>query len=194
MTRPQEIEHKRRRGGIVLAAILAGLTLGVLAYLAVPGWQRQTATPSVEEFCRQIGSLSSFSQALAELDQSGVRNAIAALEQLDRVAPPDIEPQVLIILDTSRPMATALREAQTDESAALDKVWRPKQAEVARIRAAGTAVRDYTLTNCRIDLNTTVPPAAGSSAPTAAPSTAAPSSTSPSSTAKATEPAPTGAH
>ena len=167
MARPYETsEHQHRWAGVIRTLVLFLLTLGAIAYLLYPGRQQQAPTRSVEAFCKQLGAVASFDQALAQLDPTAVANAIPGLEQLEQVAPTEIMLQVKVIVDTSKSLGNAVHDAQTDDSA-LDKVWRTKQTDVANIESAGKALHAYALANCKIDLNTTtLPPTSSTSSTT----------------------------
>lgn len=153
MARPLEIDDNRRHGVLQVSFLLA-VTLAVVGYLLIGGCQRQGPTRSVEAYCRQVGSLSALDQALGDLDPGAVNRALPALDELERAAPTEIEPQVKIISDTTHSLADAVKQAPSDDGKALDAVWRAKQADVARIQQAGKAVETYTAANCKVELTT----------------------------------------
>lgn len=156
MARPYETSehHPHRWTGVIRTLVLFVLTLAVVGYLVHPGRQERPPERTIEAFCQQLKSVESFDQALAELDPVAVAAAIPQLEKLEQVAPNEILVHVKLIVDTTRTIQKALRQAQSDETA-LDSAWRAEQPDVARIQSAGKALHDYALTNCKIDLAAT---------------------------------------
>jgi hypothetical protein len=153
VARPEEHRESGRRGTVIQAVVLVALILGVAAYLVLPGrFETQPPPRSVEEYCRAVGGVAGLDEAFTNLDASAVRSTLPALEQLERVAPPDVEPHVRALLDVSRALVPGVAEARTDESAALDRAWRPKQAELAKLQTAGIALQLYTAHHCKVDL------------------------------------------
>jgi len=187
VARPYETNEKHHRWtGVIRTVLLFVLTLAVIGYLLYPGRQQQAATRGVDAFCKQLAAVAPFEQALGQLDPTAVANTIPQLEQLEQVAPTEIMLQVKVIVDTSRSLVAPVHDAQSDENAP-DKAWRAKQADVAGIESAGKAVQAYALTNCKIDLSTTI--VAPTTTTTATPKSTATTAAKPASTTTSAAPA-----
>ena len=167
---------------------LSALTLVVASYAVLYGCQRQSTERSPEAYCRQIASVTSLDDALGNLDAEGARDAFSELEQLDQVAPTDIEPEVRTVLDASRPLVVTLQTTSSDQEQALRQVFSTHQGDMQRVDTAAKAVEVYTSTNCHRDLETTVPDTAPDSVPSTSTTAFAPPKPSVSSTIKAVPP------
>jgi hypothetical protein len=153
VARPEEHTGNGRRTTAIQATVLVLLIVGAAAYLVLPDrFATEPPVRSVEAYCSQVPGVAGLDEAFAELDAGRVRATLPTLEQLEQVSPPDIQPRVKALLDTSRSLVRGVAEARTDESAALDRAWRPKQSEVAAIRDAGVGLQLYTMHHCKLDL------------------------------------------
>lgn len=187
MARPEETDEDNHRWtGAIRTCVLFALTLGVLAYLWLPGRQASPAR-DIGEFCSQMKQLDRFDESLADLDPNAARDAIPSLDRLQAVAPADILQAVNIIVDTSRSLVEPVKQAQSDEEVLTD-TWRAMQPDVARIQSAGKALTTYVADKCGMDLSptTSTSQAAPQAAPTSVATTPPPTTAStPTTTAKA---------
>lgn len=124
------------------------------AALVVVGCHR-SPTRSVEAFCAQMTSAQGLDQSLADLDAAALQPEFAALQNAQRVAPPEIEPDVAALTDLTGELVTTLETAPGDKSAALEETLRARQGDLAAVQSSGVAVQDYTRANCDLELNGT---------------------------------------
>jgi hypothetical protein len=135
-------------------AVLLLLTALVGGYFAWSGYRERNAARSVEAYCQQLPNVRNLDQALGSLDPRAVDTTLPKLEALAAVSPPEIEPQVRTVLDTSRSLVDALGKAGKDDGEALREVWRTKQQELQQIADAGRALERYSLEKCNVALQT----------------------------------------
>jgi hypothetical protein len=167
---------------------LSALTLVVVGYAVLYGYRRQSTDRSPEAYCGQIASVTSLEDALGNLDAQSAQDAFARLEDLDRVAPTDIEPQLRVVVDASRPLVVTLQTTSPDQEQALRQVLQARQPDMQRVDSAAKAMEVYTSATCHRDLETTVSDTAPDTALSTSTTAFAPAKPQVSSTIKAVPP------
>lgn len=133
------------RAAAVLAS--AGIVL-VVACTSEP-------SRSTEAFCKKMESARPLDERLAELDPTQVRPEYDALRAAQKVAPPEIEPQVATITAFAGVLVDALDGARGGGTATIEEALRTHQDELADVAAAGKAIESYTRDNCGLELTGT---------------------------------------
>ena len=173
MARPriQGITSTGRRATAIVALVALVATGTALACRPKPR--------SVESFCTQLKGVEDLDEVLAGADRSQAGDRAAKLQELQHVAPDEVEPHVARLAavtdDLARTMGTA-----PDPDAAVIEVFARRKPELADITAAGRAVEAYSSDHCKVVLNpATTPPPGANTASTAPPPTtrSAPKST-----------------
>ena len=123
---------------------------------------------SAPALCEQLALAQGLDEALATADATRLVATSAALERAVDVAPLDIEPQVVVIADTTAALVVTVDAAEGDRRDALQEALRAREAEVATITAAGDAIATWSAANCGLDLDS------GEAVPTTPPPTPAP--------------------
>jgi hypothetical protein len=182
VTRPSRAPTTPRTRLAALALLLAGGT-GAVALACSRAPQR-----SEEAFCARLADVRDLDAVLAEGDATRARDQVAALRELQLVAPEELEPDVGRLTSLTDELARTVGSTPDGHAAATD-VFARHQAELPEIVRSGQAGERYATDRCHIALNPTNDPAgtpaAGSAAPgtTPPPTTATPRPTGSSSTA-----------
>ena len=155
--------RRARTASISALPVALVLTLALSAGACSSGPER-----SAPALCEQLALAQGLDEALATADATGLVATSAALERAADVAPLDIEPQVVVIADTTAALVVTVDTAGGDRRDALQEALRAREAEVATITAAGAAVATWSAANCGLDLDS------GEAVPTTPPPTPAP--------------------
>jgi hypothetical protein len=138
------------------------------------GWRRRTAATaavlgvsaaaiatacgprrSVEAFCSQLKTVQDLDDVLAgDTSGPGVGEQAGQLQELRRVAPDELEPQVARLSSVTDDLARTMGTAPDPDSAASE-VFTRRQAELPEITAAGKAVETFAAEHCQLALNAT---------------------------------------
>lgn len=121
---------------------------------------------SVANYCSQVRSLTTLDTDLASGDPVRIEGRADDLRLLQKVAPAEIEPSVVILLGVTDDFARTAGTA-TNRAEVADEVFRGRSGDIASIEAAGDQVAEYTATNCQVDLDGGGPGSVPGSATTA---------------------------
>jgi hypothetical protein len=123
---------------------------------------------SVDAFCAQIRQVKDLSSLFELGDVTRINRDLDGLRLLQQVSPPDIEPQVAVLVNISSELSRTIATAK-DPDLAQKEVAQNHLNDLGSIAAAGTAVQNYTNDKCHIVLNST---ATGGTTPGSAPAPA----------------------
>jgi hypothetical protein len=189
VTRPSRAPTTPRTRLAALALVLAGGT-GAVALACSRSPQR-----SEDAFCARLADVRDLDAVLAEGDAARTRDQLAALRELQLVAPEELEPDVGRLTSLTDELAHTVGSTPDGHAAATD-VFARHQTDLPEIVRSGQAVERFAGDRCHIALNPTNEPAGthtnGTAVPgtTAAPTTATPRPTGAASTASTRATAP----
>ncbi len=163
--------HHVRRAVMVVTFAFA-LAAG---YLGLQGCGR-APDRSPQAFCERLAVVRNVGTHLAAYDATALEGDLLGLEELRRVAPADIEPDVGAIATMVQTLAAAVAPAPgSDPEDRVKKVWAEHRTDIDKIGASARRVRDYAAAACGVDLDPTTTTGPGT--------TVAPTSTAPPTTA-----------
>jgi hypothetical protein len=130
-----------RRRVVIAVLVVAVLAIGgAAAYVLV----LRPPERSVEAFCSELGEARELDASLASLDAERISADLAALRRAAEVAPPEIAPDVGVVIGLAEALAAA--------PDAMAETLRQREADLPAVTAAGTAIEAYAEANCGLDL------------------------------------------
>lgn len=137
----------RRNAAIIVAVALVALLVGTVVF-----WSHDDAG-SAASFCASLHSgenpLDTFDRYdPSNADTAQLQRGVDRLEQLEKSAPPEIENDVKVLVDTAEQIVKAL-----DAAAKNQPVTDLSSAQVDQVRAASTNVTRYATEQCGVTLD-----------------------------------------
>lgn len=143
---------RRRTAYLVLAVVVVG-AIGVGAWL----WTTRDRPPerSVPALCERLAATNGLDTAIVTLDPTRLGPLVAALERSVPVAPDDIAAPLSTLATFVREVTDDVRREPTDKKQALVDALAARQDRVDAVTEAGTAVEQWSRTNCGTGLRPT---------------------------------------